>query len=274
MRLGRAVSRLSRLICCLGLLCLPVLKVFALPIESHYQPGQLVVGWLKPGSQAWLDGEEIAISTAGLLAFGFGRDDAGVHQLQLLTDGHTSTHSLQVMARDYQEQHVKGLASKYVKPDPAVVKRIRQDSRAILDVRDSVNLSNALNGQFMWPVKGRLSGVFGSRRILNGVPKSPHKGIDIAAAEGAPVVAPIAGKVVLVAEDMFYTGKTVMLDHGLGVTSVYAHLQAIKVKQGQILRQGEVLGLLGQTGRATGPHLHFGISWKRKALDPLLVMPQ
>jgi len=114
--------------------------------------------------------------------------------------------------------------------------------------------------------------VFGSRRILNGVPKNPHNGVDIAAAKGTNIVAPLTGRVALVHEQMFYTGKTIMLDHGLGVTSVYAHLSNIDVGLGQVVEQGQVMGQVGQTGRATGPHLHWGVTWRKTHVDPLLLV--
>ena len=245
----------------------------ALPIEESYTPGQLVVAWVKPGTSVRLQDHPVAVSAQGLVAFGFGRDAIGSQLLELEYAGQVRAFKLPIVARQYKQQHIQGLAQKHVQPEPAVTQRIRRDANAISAVRDQINLTNALNGEFIWPVNGRLSGVFGSRRVLNGVPKSPHKGIDIAAASGTPVMAPIAGRVALVDDGMFYTGKTVMLDHGLGVTSVYAHLQDIHVQLGQQMAQGQVMGTVGQTGRATGPHLHFGVSWGREALDPALFLP-
>ena len=244
----------------------------ALPIEKSYTPGQLVVGWVKPGTKVSLDNRSVAVSAQGLIAFGFGRDAKGSQLLRLEYAGEENRFPLLISKRQYKEQHINGLAKKHVQPDPAIQQRIRSDAKVIQGVRDQEHLTNALNGEFIWPVKGRLSGVFGSRRILNGVPKSPHKGIDIAAPTGTVIVAPIAGRVALVSQDMFYTGKTVMLDHGLGVTSVYAHLNHIDVQLGQLVQQGQQIGTVGKTGRATAAHLHFGVSWRRTALDPLLFL--
>lgn len=172
------------------------------------------------------------------------------------------------ITRDYDIQRIDGLPSKKVSPDPATLERIGREASLIKAVRARTADTSRFPIGFNWPVTGRISGVFGSQRILNGKPRSPHRGVDVAAPEGTPVLAPADGVVRLVHEDMFYTGKTVMLDHGYGVTSVYVHLSDISVKNGQILNAGVQLGNVGQTGRATGPHLHWGISWYGVHVDP------
>ena len=127
--------------------------------------------------------------------------------------------------------------------------------------------------RFQWPVEGRISGVYGSQRILNGIPKRPHFGIDIAAPAGTPIRAPAVGLVTLAADDHYYTGGTVILDHGHGLTSAFLHLQEVRVAPGQTVAQGEVIGTLGATGRATGPHLDWRINWFDQRLDPAFFVP-
>jgi murein DD-endopeptidase MepM/ murein hydrolase activator NlpD len=122
-------------------------------------------------------------------------------------------------------------------------------------------------------VQGRVSGVFGSQRIYNGTPKSPHSGLDVAAAQGTPVRAPAAGVVTLAEPDLYLTGGTVLLDHGHGVSSNFLHFSRIDVHVGQRVAQGDVLGLVGMTGRATGPHMHWGMSWFGVRVDPRLLLP-
>ena len=142
-------------------------------------------------------------------------------------------------------------------------------------MRTRTTLETFFDAGFIWPVEGRISGVFGSQRILNGKPRRPHNGVDIAAPTGTPVKAMGDGIVALVHQDMFFTGKTVMIDHGLGLNSVYIHMNAITVRDGEFVTKGTQIGTVGQTGRATGPHLHWGVSWFKTHLDPaLLVGPQ
>ncbi|HCH33772.1 MAG TPA: hypothetical protein DE045_12585 [Oceanospirillaceae bacterium] len=250
----------------------PALLMSAWAHASTYQQGQLVVGQVEPGVQVWLNGQPLPVSNAGLYAFGLGRNAKANGVITTRRAGVDSEQALSVTKRRYPEQKINGLPAKKVTPDPEVGQRISADNQQIGAVRASQSQAEWLGSSWIMPVQGRISGVYGARRILNGVPKSPHNGVDIAAAAGTAIVAPIAGRVALVHEDMFYTGKTLMLDHGLGVTSVYAHMQSINVHFGQLVQQGEVLGTVGQTGRATGPHLHWGVTWQRTHVDPLLLV--
>lgn len=249
-----------------------VLAVSGISTASDYQQGELVIGQVESGTDVWLDGVQVQVSDTGLYVFGLGRNAApGVTLATRLNNIRTET-PLFVKQRSYLEQKIDGLPSKKVTPNAESTQRIRSDNQQIGEVRQSHSQAHWLGQQWIQPVEGRISGVFGSRRILNGVPKNPHNGVDIAAAEGTNIIAPLAGQVALVHEQMFYTGKTIMLDHGLGVTSVYAHMQHIEVSVGQVVKQGQVLGQVGQTGRATGPHLHWGVTWQKTHLDPLLLV--
>ena len=257
---------------------LTVLGVSGLSVASDYQQGELVIGKVESGTKVWLDGAPVPVSDTGVYVFGLGRDAAPRSTLTTALHNTRTETPLLVKQRLYEEQKIDGLPSKKVTPNPTSTQRIRSDNQQIKEVRTSYPKSHRksqnywLGQQWVQPVEGRISGVFGSRRILNGVPKNPHNGVDIAAAEGTDIIAPLAGQVALVHEDMFYTGKTIMLDHGLGVTSVYAHMQHIEVSVGQVVEQGQVLGQVGQSGRATGPHLHWGVTWQQTHVDPLLLV--
>jgi len=255
---------------------LAVIGISGLSAASDYQQGELVIGQVESGAKVWLDGVPVQVSDTGVYVFGLGRDAAPGSTLTTVLHNTRTETPLSVTQRLYEEQKIDGLPSKKVTPSATSTQRIRSDNRQIREVRKSHRKSHSkihwLGQQWVQPVEGRISGVFGSRRILNGVPKNPHNGVDIAAAQGTDIISPLAGQVALVHENMFYTGKTIMLDHGLGVTSVYAHMQQIQVSLGQVVEQGQVLGQVGQTGRATGPHLHWGVTWQQTHVDPLLLV--
>ena len=165
-----------------------------------------------------------------------------------------------------------GLPPSTVTPDPVTAELIRQQGSLIVAARNRTESLPFFETGFMQPAEGRISGVFGSQRILNGQARSPHSGLDIAAPTGTLVRATADGVVSLVHDGMVLTGKTVMIDHGFGLDSVYIHMSEITVESGQAVRQGDVIGAIGMTGRTNGPHLHFGISWYGAKLDPQTVM--
>ena len=246
-------------------------------LAADYQQGELVIGYVEPGTQVWLGDVQLQVSSAGLYVFGLGRNAAVSVTLKTKSNNSASSQvplnvQKKVQKRLYVEQKINGLPNKKVTPKTDASQRIRLENQLIGEVRQSRTQADWLGQAWIYPVAGRISGVFGSRRILNGVPKNPHNGVDIAADKGTNIVAPLTGRVALVHEQMFYTGKTIMLDHGLGVTSVYAHLSNIDVGLGQVVEQGQVMGQVGQTGRATGPHLHWGVTWQKTHVDPLLLV--
>ncbi len=243
-----------------------------LDLQGNFTQGGLVIGRTQPGSRVELDGEPVAVGDDGRFLLGFGRD-AGAKSALVVTGpgGDRRTRSLDIIARTYREQRINGLPERKVTPAPEDMSRIIADNRAIVATRAKITPGSYFVSGFIWPVKGPISGVFGSLRILNGKPKNPHNGIDVAAPQGALIVAPADGVVALARPDMFYTGKTVMLDHGLGLTSVYAHMSAILVKAGDVVTQGTPIGRVGKTGRVTGSHLHWGVTLKRTHLDPQLL---
>ena len=178
---------------------------------------------------------------------------------------------IRVLAYPWQIQRVDGLPKHYVKPPPEALKRIKDDTEVVRVARRSQShkVPLFLESGFIRPVRGHITGVFGSQRILNGQPKSPHWGVDIAAPMGEPVYSPADGIVSLVSKNMYLMGNTLMIDHGLGVQSIFIHLDSINVKKGDYINQGSVIAHVGMTGRATGPHLHWGVSVGAIPVDPM-----
>lgn len=242
----------------------------AVELTGAFVQGGLVIGEAEPGSSVVLDGKVVVVATNGAFVFGFGRNAKPTSTLIVTgPQGKVDQKHLTIKSQTYKVQRINGLPGRKVTPDPADTARIKADNSKIWAVRASMTPDTRFLSRFQWPVTGRISGVFGSQRILNGKPKSPHNGVDVAAPRGSEIVAPADGVVVLVHQDMFYTGKTLMIDHGLGLTSVYAHMDGISVVEGQVVRQGHPIGIVGQTGRSTGPHLHWGLTWKGTHLDPM-----
>ncbi len=244
-----------------------------LSFSGDLEQGGLVVGRAPVGTAIELDGKPVLVSPEGAFVFGFAYDQtAPAHIVARFADGGTETREVVPAARTYQVQHVNGLPQKFVTPTPEELERIHREAMTIVTARqrnsDGVGFSQA----FLWPCPGIISSVYGSQRIDNGVPMAPHLGIDIAAPEGTPIHAP-ADAVVSIAADYFLDGGFTLLDHGHGVSTCYLHQSKRMVEAGDKVKRGEVLGLVGQTGRATGPHTHWGLNWFQLKLDPSLSTP-
>ena len=243
-------------------------------LDGSLIQGGLVIGQVEAGSSVTVDGRPVRVSGDGYFLLGFGRDAAPAVRLRVTRpDGSTIDRILDVKRRKYDVQRIDGLPPRKVTPKPEDLRRIRADGAAIAAVRKRDSAKPYFLSGFAWPVEGRISGVFGSQRILGGKPRSPHSGLDVAVPRGTPVGAMADGMVALVHADMFYTGMTVMIDHGHGLSSVYAHMDAVQVEVGQWIGLGEPIGRVGSTGRATGPHLHWGVSLFSVKLDPALLVP-
>lgn len=244
-----------------------------LTLEGPMTQGGLIVGATEPGARVTLDGRRVRVSKQGYFVIGLGRDASAKAELRVVyADGRKRARRLKIKQRKYDVQRIKGLPKRKVSPSKQDMVRIRKDGARIRGVRKLHNAHIGYRGGFAWPVTGRLSGVFGSQRILNGEARRPHSGVDVAAPKGTPVSTIANGVVALADADMFFTGNTVMVDHGHGVTSVYAHLSKLLVKKGARVSKGQRIGLVGATGRVTGPHLHWGVSVARTAVDPALLV--
>ncbi|MEE8274951.1 MAG: M23 family metallopeptidase [Alphaproteobacteria bacterium] len=258
-----------------ALLLAPALAVAGqFTLDGPLIQGGLLRGVTEPGAEVTFEGRRVRVSAQGLFIVGFGRDDEGPFTLEVRhADGTTTHRHLDIEKRDYRIQRIDGLPPKMVTPDAEALARIRRENARIAEARARDTPEALFAGGFAWPVEGPISGVYGSQRVLNGEPRRPHFGVDVAAPAGTPVKAPADGIVALAEEDLYYTGGTVMLDHGHGLTSVYSHLSAVTVTVGERVRQGEVIGRVGATGRVTGAHLDWRVNWFKTRLDPALLVP-
>lgn len=235
--------------------------------------GGLVTGITDPAAKVYFEGRPVSVSAGGRFVFGFGRDFKPSASLEIVyPDGTEESHSLVISKREYQIERVDGLPPSKVTPSPEALARIKKENAEIARIRGIETPEEWFLSGWQWPAKGRISGVYGSQRILNDVPKRPHFGLDIAAPVGTPVIASTDGMVRMAEPDLFYTGGTVMIDHGYGLVSVYSHLSKIDVKAGEFIRQGTKLGEIGATGRASGPHLDWRLNWFNERLDPELLL--
>ena len=235
--------------------------------------GGLILAQIPNGASAQLDNQSLAISPSGYLAFGFHRDDQKAQMLTItLPDGTEQTSRLIPKQRRYKTQSITGLAKKYVSPPQEVLDRIARDAAAVKIARAAKSTTDdfIING-LDWPVSGQITGIYGSQRILNGKPRAPHYGIDIAAPRGTIITAPADGTITL-ADDLYYTGGTIIVDHGLSVSSTFLHLERMDVTIGARVTRGQRLGTVGSTGRSTGPHLDWRLNWGQKRLDPQLAV--
>ena len=237
--------------------------------KGTFHQGGLVTGKAPAGSTLHFEGRSLRISQTGAFVIAFGRNAKADADLAYhLADGSEGVRHLTIASRDFPTEKINGLAADKVTPDAARMARIRAEGALLAKARRGDHDEAFFVNGFSWPVLGRISGVYGSQRILNDVRRSPHSGTDIAAPRGTPVTAPADGIVALRHLDMFFTGQTLVLDHGHGLFTVYAHLDRIDVEEGDRVKKGDPIATIGATGRATAPHLHWGISWFGIALDP------
>lgn len=240
-----------------------------LTLTGSLEQGSLAVGKTEPGSHVTLDGAPLHVSPMGEFAFGFTYDQTKPAQLSVqYADGTSETRAIQPIARQYEIQRITGLPEKLVTLPPEVFERRKQEVAQIAAARTADTEAEWFAKKFDWPVPGTISGTFGNQRILNGKPGAPHPGVDIAAPAGTPIAAPVPGRVALVGPDFYLEGGLTILDHGHGVTTCYLHQSKQMVKVGDMVARGQVIGEVGMTGRATGPHLHWGLNWFQMRLDP------
>ena len=234
--------------------------------------GGMLVFQTKAGTKIILDGLELPVSADGLFVLGFHRDDVTPQELLAMdASGKTAKLTLTPEMRDWEIQRIDNLPTNMVTPPEAVITRIKKDIKNVKAARAVISdFDDVLKNGFVWPVWGRISGIYGAQRILNGKPRQPHYGIDIAAPSGVAVRAAGAGRVTM-AMDLYFTGGTVIIDHGFGLNSTYSHLKDMYVRPGDRVTRGGVIGSVGSTGRSTGPHLDWRINWRHKRLDPFLI---
>jgi len=261
------------------LLCLLVLPALAedtppLHIEGRFEQGALLRGSTLPGVQLQVGERLLRLTPEGQFVFGIDRDAPAEITLVLTPPGGApTTLRYPVAKRSYSIQRLNGLPPKQVNPDPEMDERIARETASNRAARARDTAVDYVFQRFVWPARGAITGVFGSQRVLNGEPKQPHYGVDVAGPVGAPVIAPADGIVSLVNPDMFFSGGTLYLDHGHGVSSAFLHLSKILVQPGQTVRQGEKIALIGNTGRVTGAHLDWRVNWFEARVDAAQLVP-
>ncbi|MFB2812810.1 M23 family metallopeptidase [Shewanella xiamenensis] len=259
---------------------LPLLTLFSLSTQAQvsfdgkFEQGALIRGKAPAGTQVSLNGEAVKVTPDGHFAFGFDRDAQLTQELGLMyPDGLTEVKPLNIKKREYNIQNVKGISNKIMKPDPVAQERAAKDTAQVKAARGTFSEQTAFLQSFIWPLTGRISGVYGSQRIYNDVPGNPHFGVDVAAKTGTVVVAPADGVISLSVPDMFYSGGTMVIDHGYGVSSSFLHLSKLYVNAGETVKQGQAVAEVGATGRANGPHLDWRLNWFQMRLDPTTIVP-
>ncbi|ROH88815.1 M23 family metallopeptidase [Stagnimonas aquatica] len=245
-----------------------------LSLKGEWRQGSLLFGQTTPGAEVHFNGRRLRLSPEGRFVFGLDRDEPAEASLSIRLPGAPEWLTRYPVAqREYQIQRLNGLPPKQVNPEPAMEARIAAEAAQNRKARARDSDYASVFAPFAWPAKGAITGVFGSQRILNGEPKQPHYGVDVAGPVGAPVVAPADGVVSLANPDMFFSGGTLYLDHGYGVSSAFLHLSKILVKEGQPVKRGEKIALIGKTGRVTGAHLDWRVNWFESRVDAQQLVP-
>jgi len=246
---------------------------FAVTFEGKFIQGSFILGKTEPGSDVFIDKKKVKVTSDGFFVFGLGRDRKYDVVITLDKDGKKQKIVKKVQKRQYNIQRIDGLEEKKVTPPEEVYERIKRENKWIGEARDINSSLTYFTKKFVVPVENAIiSGVYGSQRILNGKPKWPHYGLDFAADEGTKIKAMLDGTVTMAEPDLFYTGGTLIFDHGHGISTLYMHMKKILAKKGQKVKQGDVIGTVGSTGRATGAHLDVRLNWFQTRLDPATVL--
>ena len=244
-------------------------KVLAVEFDGKFIQGHFIIGKTDPGTKVKIDKKQVKVSKDGYFAFGLSRDRKYDVVITIEKDGVKEKITKRVQKRKYNIQKIDGLEEKKVTPPEEVYERIKKENKLIAEARAVDSDLDFFKDKFIIPVDDSIiTGVYGSQRILNGKPKWPHYGLDFAQKEGTPVKAMLDGTVTLAQSDLYYTGGTLIFDHGHGISTLYMHMQKILVKKGQKVKQGDTIGTVGSTGRATGPHLDIRLNWFDVRLDP------
>jgi len=248
-------------------------NVLAVEFQGKFIQGHFIIGKTESGTKVLIDKKEVRTSDDGYFVFGIGRDRKYDVVITLNKDGNKQKIVKKVLKRKYDIQRIDGLPEEQVTPPEEVYVRIKKENKLIGDAKAIDSNLTYFKNKFIVPIENTIiSGVYGSQRILNGEPKWPHYGLDFAADEGTTIKAMLDGIVTLAEPDLYYTGGTLMFDHGHGISTIYLHMQKLLVKKGQKIKQGDVIGTVGSTGRATGPHLDIRLNWFQTRLDPETVL--
>jgi len=244
----------------------------AIEFKGKFLQGHYIIGITDPSAKIIIGKKEVKVSEDGYFVFGIDRDRKFDLIITKIQNGKKQKIIKKVLKRKYNIQRIDGLEESKVTPPESVYKRIKDENNKIGKARAINSDLSFFKNQFIMPVKGIISGVYGSQRILNGKPKWPHYGIDIAAKQGTMIKSSGSGVVTMAEEDLYYTGGTIIMDHGHGISTIYSHLETVIVSIGDKINQGDIIGTVGSTGRSTGPHLDFRVNWFQTRLDPMSVI--
>ena len=245
----------------------------AAEFDGKFIQGHFIIGKTEPLSKVWIDKKKVRVTDDGYFAFGIGRDRKYDVIITISQKGKKKKIVKKIQKRKYKIQKIDGLPEKKVTPPKELYERIKNENKIISNARNINSNLNFFRKKFINPLDNAIiTGVYGSQRILNGKPKWPHYGLDFAAKEGTKIKAMLDGTATMVETDLFYTGGTLIFDHGHGVSTLYMHLQKIYVKEGQKVKQGDIIGTVGSTGRSTGAHLDVRLNWFGVRLDPATVL--
>jgi murein DD-endopeptidase MepM/ murein hydrolase activator NlpD len=247
-------------------------QLSAIEFKGKFLQGHYIIGITDPSAEIIIDKKKIKVSEDGYFVFGIDRDRKFDLIITKIKDKKKEKITKKVLKRKYNIQRIDGLEESKVTPPESVYKRIKEENNRIGEARAINSDLPFFKKKFIMPVKGIISGVYGSQRILNGKPRWPHYGIDIAAKKGTKIKSSGTGIVTMAEPDLYYTGGTVIMDHGHGISTIYSHLETLKVTVGDQVLQGSVIGTVGSTGRSTGPHLDFRVNWFQTRLDPMSVL--
>ena len=241
----------------------------AIEFEGKFIQGHFILGKTDPGAKIQIDKKSVRVSKDGFFAFGLGRDRKNDVIITETLNGVKNQFVKKVFKREYKIQRIDGLPEKKVTPPKEVYDRIRKENKLIGKARAVDTDLIYFKEKFITPVDNAIiTGVYGSQRILNGKPRWPHYGLDYAQKTGTPIKAMLSGVATLVEKDLYYTGATLIFDHGHGISTLYMHMNEIFVEMGQEVKKGEIIGTVGKSGRATGPHLDVRLNWFDVKLDP------
>ena len=247
--------------------------LYTIEFEGKFKQGSFIIGKTQKGSIVEIDKRKVRITEDGYFAFGLDRDRKNNIIIKIRKNGETQTIEKKILKREYKIQRIDGLPKKQVTPPPEVYERIKKDNILIGKARSIDSDLVFFKNKFIKPLDDAIiTGVYGSQRILNGKPRRPHYGLDYAAKEGTPIKAMLSGVITLAEKNLYFTGGTIIFDHGHGISTLYMHMKDVSVKKGQKITKGEIIGTVGQTGRSTGPHLDIRLNWFDVKLDPSTVL--
>ena len=246
---------------------------YSAEFKGKFEQGSFILGKTEPGSKVVIDKRKIRVSKEGYFAFGLGRDRKNDVLIKIINKGKFETYEKKIYKKKYKIQRIDGLPKKQVTPPKEVYDRIKKDNILIGQARQIDSSLDYFKNKFIKPIDGAIiTGVYGSQRILNGKPRRPHYGLDYAADEGSTIKAMMNGVVTLAEKDLYFTGGTIIFDHGHGISTLYMHMKDVQVKKGQVVKKGDIVGTVGKTGRSTGRHLDIRLNWFDVKLDPASIL--